>query len=286
MSGPTFEAVVAPLGTAARNYLEARGLTTLRLLAHAAADESAFTEAIVAPFIAGFQVGDVDHKHDGDRVLITALFTIAWTDARASGAPPAQPAPPAALHAPALPAAGPVKIPITLAMGEWRSYVDRFEERWGGKRRFPVDVLLGAESVLARLLHELHVSKTFTPLGLGEILAVRAYTASGQVNPYATRKLGTQALGLTVKGGTTELAVRETEYDPRTVWACLDGLEAVKWAFTWACYTESDSAADAWVEPFRRFARNHPSELPLLRSLYDAAAWKLALGMRAGGTFD
>ena len=167
MSGPTFEAVVAPLGTAARNYLEARGLTTLHLLVHAAADESAFTEAIVAPFIAGFQVGDVEHKHDSDGVLITALLTIAWTDARASVAPPAQPAPPAALHAPALPAAGPVKIPTTLAMCEWRSYVDRFGERWGGKRRFPVDVLLGAESVLARLPARAPRLKDVHPAGSG-----------------------------------------------------------------------------------------------------------------------
>ena len=53
------------------------------------------------------------------------------------------------------------------------------------KRSFPHKMVAGAEEVLARLLLEIDVSKTFTPLGLGEIIAVRSHDANGRVNKYA-----------------------------------------------------------------------------------------------------
>ena len=55
----------------------------------------------------------------------------------------------------------------------------------GVDRLFPSEILLGAEAVLARLLHEHTSSKHYTPLKLGEVLQARAYTASGQVNTMA-----------------------------------------------------------------------------------------------------
>ena len=168
----------------------------------------------------------------------------------------------------------------------WNKLIDKFENRWTPKRKFPATVLLGAESVLARMQHELLVSKQSAPLGLGEILAALAWTSAGQVNPLLSRKSDTQALGLAFHGGCAELSLAEREYDPSNAWACVDALDAVTWACVFVGLTDSDDVADEWVDPFKKFVRANASDLALFRSLYQAASWRLALRLRQGETFD
>ena len=80
-------------------------------------------------------------------------------------------------------------VPKTLQPGVWNQQISRYNKIQlnGVDRDFPCLQLLGAEQVLARLLHEHTCSKQYTPLKLGEILQARAYTSAGQVNWMATR---------------------------------------------------------------------------------------------------
>ena len=124
---------------------------------------------------------------------------------------------------------------------------------------------------------ELNTSKLFTPLRLGEILATRAFTAGGQINPMATRKSDCQALGLSTKDGEPAIAFANgPEYDPVTSWASMGAVDAIKWAYTLTGYVDSDEDAEAWVQPFRRLIRTAPGELSLFLSIYAAASWRLS----------
>ena len=171
----------------------------------------------------------------------------------------------------------------TLRPGQWAEQVEKYESSWS-RRSFPLKMLLGAESVLDRFLHEANSSRLFTPVGLGEILKNRAYAASGQLNVLA-QKFEDKALGWRHTGDTAELVEANKQYVPKTQWAIIDGLEAVKWAYTWAAYGP-DEVADMFIRPFVFFARQRPDELDGVRSSYEAASWELAILLRCGSTFD
>ena len=51
------------------------------------------------------------------------------------------------------------------------------------------------------------------------------------------------------------MSLREKDFDPSSGWACLDALNAVKWALVFCSYTESDDAAHEWISPFCLFIR-------------------------------
>ena len=67
------------------------------------------------------------------------------------------------------------KAPKTLPKNYWADMVADYESVTinGQPRKFPAHLLLGAEEVLARMVHEHQTSKIFTPVRLGEIIAVR-----------------------------------------------------------------------------------------------------------------
>ena len=84
---------------------------------------------------------------------------------------------------------------------------------------------------------------------------------------------------------TAELVEANNQYVPKTQWAIIDGLEAVKWAYTCAAYGP-DEVADMFFRPSVFFARQRPDELDGVRSLYEAASWELAILFRCVSTFD
>ena len=69
-----------------------------------------------------------------------------------------------------------------LATGMWAVQTARWEGQWQPPRVFPARELLGAEAVLARMMHQMKVSGDFTPLGLADIYERRAYHANGELN--------------------------------------------------------------------------------------------------------
>ena len=128
-------------------------------------------EIIVQPFFNGFEVAGVSHKSQQDPALALALLVIAWQMAheatRTGAATPALPAPAAPSGGAAPQAAIPVRAPSALSPGEWKLQIEHFESRWTPRRVF-LQLLIGAETVLARLLHELRATRLFAPLGLGD----------------------------------------------------------------------------------------------------------------------
>mmetsp|Transcript_20893 Transcript_20893/g.62278 ORF Transcript_20893/g.62278 Transcript_20893/m.62278 type:complete len:452 (-) Transcript_20893:541-1896(-) len=65
-----------------KDYLVARGFTTVRLLSASANSEEAFVERIVRPFIDGHAGPDGDIRFGGDPDLLRAQMVVAWLDAR------------------------------------------------------------------------------------------------------------------------------------------------------------------------------------------------------------
>ena len=271
-------------------YLRARGLLSERRLAAVAATQAEFVEIIVQPFFNGFEVAGVSHKSQQDPALARALLVIACQMAHeATRAGAATPAPlvPAAPSGGATPqAAIPARAPSALSPGEWKLQIEQFESKWTPRRVFLQKLLIGAETVLARLLHELHTTRLFTPLGLGEILRVRAYTTSGQVNHLATKQRDAAFSLATGKDGAAELSLRSQSWSPSSQWAIPDGLEAVKWAIVFAGHTDCDEVADNWVERFRCMVRLRGDRLDFVKAVYDASSWRLALDMRSGFSFE
>ena len=88
---------------------------------------------------------------------------------------------------------------------QFQSLHTQYHNSWSPCRTLLVKKLLGAESVLARLLHEANSSRMFTPVGLGEILESRAHAADGQLNVLAQKKTQDKALGWRRTGETPEL---------------------------------------------------------------------------------
>ena len=224
-------------------------------------------------------------------VLTEATVLSAWDDAKQVRTSPAAPPLPATQMVPEGPApvaaysANHSVLSTTLRPGQLAEQVEKYESSWSPRRSFLVKMLLGAESVLARLLHEANSSRMFTPVGLGEILKNRAYAPNGQLNVLAQKKSEEKALGWRRTGDTAELVEANNQYVPKTQWAIIDGLEAVKWAYTWAAYGP-DEVADMFIRPSVFFARQRPDELDGVRSLYEAASWELAILLMGVSTFD
>ena len=79
------------------------------------------------------------------------------------------------------------KAPKTLSPGVWTKQIQASETYYNPPRVFPQQMVYGAEEVLAQMLSEKDASMMFTSLGLGEIVAARSYTATGQVNKSETK---------------------------------------------------------------------------------------------------
>ena len=167
-------------------YLEARGLISAEVFAEcvtfsAGSGTTEFTESVIKPFLDGFKDdADTEHKHVGDPMKVSAALRAAW---KASHAPPPTSLPGGApASTPGVVDNNPLgKTKTALLPGEFRERVLKWEALWptAQPRRFPQELLLGADLILARILHEDLVSKQYSPTGLGEILQLRGLTATG-----------------------------------------------------------------------------------------------------------
>ena len=175
------------------------------------------------------------------------------------------------------------KIPKTLPAGVWSQQVNKFnaEKLRGRDRSFPEEMLLGAEVVLARMWHEHHVTKMYTPTSLGEILAKRSFTATGEVNMLAKNPKKSNVLTIE-----DEQLVQEDEkvWSPRSVLSIMDGIEAVVWAWILLEIGE-EHHCQAFGKWCISKARSRSQKLEQFKQWWDAANWKIAMRMRAGATF-
>ena len=189
---------VAP---AAREYVKARGITSIAVMALLAKDDTTFLSNFVAKYISGITIDGTEHKFVGSveeqevmeatllaaRQLSAALYRDFMAQTIATPAAPPSAAPPAAAAA-----ALSSKVPLTLPPGVWAAQVSRYNsiQLGGVDRKFKTELLVGAERVLARIHHEHTSSHMYTPVLLGEIITARAYTGDGIVNKLANSSTG------------------------------------------------------------------------------------------------
>ena len=125
------------------------------------------------------------------------------------------------------------KCPTDLKTGEWEKRIAAWQsvnKTGSGARQFPAELILGTESVLARMVWEIE-HKVDSPLRSAEILSKRAFTATGRINELsktdASKTLSLDVLP-TQRGGLAEWRVGEKEIEVRGCWAFIDALEAFK----------------------------------------------------------
>lgn len=175
------------------------------------------------------------------------------------------------------------KVPKTLPPGTWSSLIRKYQEEQlhGVNRVFPQRELLGAESTLARMHHELHISRMFTPVQLGEIIEKRSFTASGDVNPLSKARKTQQ---LTVEDAQLVYHDEPTSWTPRSLLATLDGLTSIRWAMVlieWGPEAEVERLF-AWLT---QRARSRPQKMEQFNSYFTAISWQLCMDLRGGISF-
>ena len=154
----------------------------------------------------------------------------------------------------------------------------------GEKREFPTIELLGAEEVLSRIHWEHTKSKLYTPVGIGEILAKRTFSALGVVNTLAVKRNSGAPQQLRLIDG--NLAVAEDRpFTPKGVWAVVDGITAIKWAWT-LIGVGSEKAVEDYAKWWITKARLHSARIDAIADYWEAASQRLASRMRLGHTFD
>ena len=228
MTIPTAAAQMVPfedLATGARagpdivQYLKARSLDRVPTLALIADKNDDVDRHVIQPYIDGHKdsQGVVHQAPAGEEPVARAILHHMWLEARRQWgihsiitAPAMQPPQSTATASGAVTSnttdATDEKVPKTFP--QWAAQVEKYNRITvnGERRRFCEAKLTGAEQILARVWHEHTKTKMYTPITLGEILAKRTFTATGEVNPLALPKTGhttatTQALRLGQRAG-------------------------------------------------------------------------------------
>ena len=174
------------------------------------------------------------------------------------------------------------KTPKALPPGIYADLVEAYNKVTinGQRRTFPEKLLLGAEKIIARMWHEHVKSKCYTGVKLGELLQHRHFTATGSVNNRVTDK--TNETVLTIDADTKTLVEKnKQEWDPHTLLMILDGLEAIKWA--WTLIRLGDEVdINNFIQRFETLTRRHNDRLQQIKAAWNTFSWQIAMQMRGG----
>jgi len=116
-----------------------------------------------------------------------------------------------------------------------------------------------------------------------ELLQHRRFTATGSVNNRVTDK--TNETVLTIDADTKTLVEKnKQEWDPHTLLMILDGLEAIKWA--WTLIRLGDEVdINNFIQRFETLTRRHNDRLQQIKAAWNTFSWQIAMQMRGGVTF-
>ena len=166
-----------------------------------------------------------------------------------------------------------------LPNGRWSELLNLYNQvQLNGKnRRFPERTILGAESVLARMDHEHRTSKNYSPVGLGEILQKRSFTSLDQVNGLS--KNSDKNRPLIVRADGQLVQSEDNTWDPRSLLAIIDGVQAIGWAMIFVQWADEEDI-NTYIEWFTRICRKNAKMLGQVKEYWDHSSWTLALAMR------
>ena len=285
-------AAAAGAGPQLTAYLAARNLHRTATLALIATALPEFEDRVVRPFLEGVEIAGTHYQApEAEHSVVQAIMHHMWAEARKQWAthievpaPAAVPVPAAAPPGAVVPALPGDRPPKTFP--EWGPLVKRYNEVTvaGEPRDFPTNLLLGAEEVLARMYFEHTKSKEYTAVGLGEILQRRTFTAAMEVNPLAVRRHKEKGQAIRIVDGAL-VHDREDPWNPRGILGVIDGVEAVRWAWTLTGVATEKGAAE-YAQWWTSRARQRPSQLEAITEYWDAASRRLAMQMRLRRTFE
>ena len=281
----------AAAGTELRRYLECRGIRTVPTLALMASSDTELARTLIEPLLAGWKISESDYirlpvdEQPIAKAIITHMWMLARQSWQTSMATPAAvtTAPPASgTSAATTPAVD--KIPKTLPAGVWMSLLKAYNaiQLNGRDRSFPVAELLGSECVVARMWHEHNVSKLYTPVGLGEIIQRRSFTASGDVNPLAKSSKKSSSLSLDEENQLIQ--ADDPEWSPKSLLAIIDGVTAAKWAMILTQWGE-EHLVEEYTNWMIQRARSRPAKIEQFLTYWISASWTLVMSLRTGKTF-
>ena len=281
----------AAAGNVITEYMELRGIKTSATLALLSKDEHDLETTVIQPLLQGWKRpdGTTLTVPDSDKPIARAVLMHMWMMAQQNNwavsheaMRPLQTST-QATPAPSASAAPEDKVPKALAPGRWAKLIQEYQGQQidNEDRIFPIQEVLGAESIIARVLHEHEVSKTYTPIQLGEIISIRTFQANGEPNPLAKKDRSVTKLTLT---GEQLVATPEEPWQPRSVLAILDGLSSIKWCYI-LCRIGSEQAINTFFDWLVRLVRSRPNKTDQMAQFWMSTSWKLALDMRAGKTF-
>ena len=228
----------AAAGDTIKDYLADRSIRTTATLALLAKDEPQLEQVLIVPLTSGWECTDGRTLTlASEKPIAQTILRHMWKEARAGwdrrmaanrNAVAATAAAASSGSAPAPSPAADDRVPKQLPANVWSSLINNYQSQQigGFDRVFPVNELLGAERIVARVYHEHVVSKNYGPIHLGEIVAARTFSASGEPNPLA--KKDRAATTLTVTGDKLVSAPEEL-WSPRSVLSVIDGLNSIRW---------------------------------------------------------
>ncbi|OLP77780.1 hypothetical protein AK812_SmicGene42115 [Symbiodinium microadriaticum] len=255
-----------------------------------ARDEAGYEEAIVRPLVSGFDspTGRLELSPEEQpiaRAVLLYMYHLAKESRQASSlalVTPAQVSPPSVSVGSGSKTGSSDKAPRTLPPKVWTEAVTRYNEVTvaGCKREFPVKRLLGAESIMARFHWEHTVSRCYTPLELGELISKRSFTSTNEVNFLATRKRPTK---LQFDGESLQTE-EESTWEPRSLWAVVDSLDAIRWCHILFQVGEEKQINSFFEEMICR-ARQRPNKIEIFREYYSAVSWSICMALNTGRTY-
>ena len=271
-----------------RKYLSAWKINTVAILAAIATDTKELDKVLMKPLEDGFVLPDSTKLKLSELELPVerARLRQIWKacDKAENGA--------ATKTLPAVPVASgsgqSSKVPKDLPAGYWQTQIALYQAMkiHGEARKFPQELLIGAEGILARVLHEIK-SETYTAIGLHEIAQSRYFNAAGEPNPLSSAKRKAKLTGtvLTINEEHQLEAEPEVPWHPKSVLAFLDCLESIK--FAWILVEmASERAVVAHFDWFARQVRSRPAKIDQLRVYWESASWRLAFELRAKNSFQ
>ena len=188
----------AGVGDNLRKYMQARGINTAAVMAAIARDPARGGRRPVGPAREGLQVCRQSHVELSAMEIPVVKARLRHVrracDRLINGA--AKVADAAAVATAAAPSSSvAARVPKDLPAGYWQAQIQKYEAVTiaGEPRQFPQRVIIGAETIIARLAHEVK-TETHTAVGLREIVQARYFNAAGEPNPLCSAKktLGAQ----------------------------------------------------------------------------------------------
>ena len=296
MAMPSLEDVAneAAAGDEIKRYLSSRSIRTTATLALLATDLEQLDRVLIKPLLDGWKVetGNTIELSTSEKPIAAAILQHMWStskmawskmQAASTPVPAAAPASTTVSGGGSTSSTTEEKAPKQLPHGVWNKLLYNYEhQQVGGRNRvFPVQEVMGAEQVLARLHWEHETSKLYTPIQLGELLQLRTFLPSGEINPLSKK----ERTGSTLVISDNKLFQQdEVTWQPRSVLAILDGLSSIKWAFILIGLGDEVDIV-AFFDWLFRLARSRPPKMDQMAQFWTATSWRLAMKLRTGKPF-